>query len=261
MNLRKRAKGSRRLSDPDFIEYDRHCRNSAEMYSETYSGAFEDTNNEAQFPNEPVVEDHEIASGDAIDENNAMPLRVLILIMRLRKILVYKKKLLTDFASISNCAEQFLSYSTECPAALQKHHSTIINRIAFINQCIEDYKKELYVYDPFLLSLVSKTFSIREECNIMAQQMVENCGETGLDGPIQNTNVLSTISKLTSFLLQTLRIRELMEMNRCIHPEAGLLSESLKEIEPLNAFDFLLSVQIPVKHMMDMNNFTHKRGQ
>ncbi|KAM4633159.1 protein lin-9 homolog [Polymixia lowei] len=193
------------------------------------------------------------AEGDTL---GGFPVKFLVQVTRLSKILTIKKEHINQLKDMNTEAEKLKSYSMPIGLDFQKRYATTVLELEQLNK---DLNKVLHEVQQFCCELApdqgmaqsDHPTELRRRCEEEAQEMVQQSSSLR-DGQQSATNPSLThlISRLTALLLQIKCLAEGGDLNSF---EFKSLSDSLndikKSIDPSNLSCFQNNVEIHVAHI------------
>ncbi|XP_020914931.1 protein lin-9 homolog [Exaiptasia diaphana] len=182
------------------------------------------------------------------------PIRFLILVTRLSKILLVKKECIEKLKEMNTQAEKMKSYQDPIDKDFQRRYACVVLELERLNKDLNDYLNGVQDYCQELapehgLHTLDQTVSVKRKCDKEAVHLVEeqNCKLGSLS--VKNQSTLKIINKLTSVLLQIKSLAE-NELNTF---EFKSLSDAVEEIkssiDPSNISCFQNHVEIHVAHI------------
>ncbi|XP_061668277.1 protein lin-9 homolog isoform X2 [Syngnathoides biaculeatus] len=193
------------------------------------------------------------ADGDTL---GGFPVKFLVQVTRLSKILMVKKEHIKHLKEMNTQAEKMKSYALPIKLDFQKSYATTVLELEKLNK---DLKKVLHEVQQFCCELSSDQGTLpsdhpadlRQHCEDKAQQMVQ-LSDASKDGQQNATHGSLThlVSRLTALLLQIKCLADAGDPNSF---EFKSLTESLNDIkasiDPSNLSCFQNNVEIHVAHI------------
>uniref|UniRef100_A0A1A7XIQ2 Lin-9 homolog n=1 Tax=Iconisemion striatum TaxID=60296 RepID=A0A1A7XIQ2_9TELE len=184
------------------------------------------------------------AEGDTL---GGFPVKFLVQVTRLSKILMIKKEHIKHLKEMNTEAEKLKSYSLPIDLDFQKRYATTVLDLEQLNK---DLNKVLHEVQQFCCDLApdqgmvpaDHPTELRRRCEEEAQQMVQQSGP--------NPSLTHLISRLTALLLQIKCLADGGDLNSF---EFKSLTDSLNDIkasiDPSNLSCFQNNVEIHVAHI------------
>lgn len=193
------------------------------------------------------------AEGDTL---GGFPVKFLVQVTRLSKILMIKKEHIKHLKEMNTEAEKLKSYSMPIDLDFQKRYATTVLELEQLNK---DLNKVLYEVQQFCCELApdqgmvpaDHPTELRRRCEDEAQQMVQ-LSNSLKDGQqiVTNPSLTQLISRLTALLLQIKCLADGGDLNSF---EFKSLTDSLNDIkasiDPSNLSCFQNNVEIHVAHI------------
>uniref|UniRef100_A0A671XGC5 Lin-9 DREAM MuvB core complex component n=1 Tax=Sparus aurata TaxID=8175 RepID=A0A671XGC5_SPAAU len=193
------------------------------------------------------------AEGDTL---GGFPVKFLVQVTRLSKILMIKKEHIKHLKEMNTEAEKMKSYSMPIDLDFQKRYATTVLELEQLNK---DLNKVLHEVQQFCCDLApdqgmvpaDHPTELRRRCEEEAQQMVQLSNSTK-DGQqsVTNPSLTHLISRLTALLLQIKCLADGGDLNSF---EFKSLTDSLNDIkasiDPSNLSCFQNNVEIHVAHI------------
>ncbi|KAM8832739.1 protein lin-9 homolog isoform 1-T1 [Spinachia spinachia] len=193
------------------------------------------------------------AEGDTL---GGFPVKFLVQVTRLSKILMIKKDHIKNLKEMNTEAEKLKSYSMPIDLDFQKRYATTVLELEQLNK---DLNKVLHEVQQFCCELApdqgmvpaDHPTELRRRCEDEAQQMVQlsNSLKDGQQG-VTNPSLTHLISRLTALLLQIKCLADGGDLNSF---EFKSLTDSLNDIkasiDPSNLSCFQNNVEIHVAHI------------
>ncbi|XP_031571520.1 protein lin-9 homolog [Actinia tenebrosa] len=182
------------------------------------------------------------------------PIRFLILVTRLSKILLVKKECIEKLKEMNTQAEKMKSYQEPIDKDFQRRYACVVLELERLNKDLNYYLNDVQDYCQDLapdhgLRALDQTISVRRKCDKEAIEMIQeqNAKLGGL--AVKKQSTLDIVTKLTSILLQIKSLAE-NELNTF---EFKSLSDAVEEIkttiDPSNESCFQNHVEIHVAHI------------
>ncbi|KAJ8270514.1 hypothetical protein GJAV_G00115800 [Gymnothorax javanicus] len=193
------------------------------------------------------------AEGDTL---GGFPVKFLVQVTRLSKILMIKKEHIKQLKEMNAEAEKLKSYSIPIGFEFQKRYATIVLDLEQLNKDLNKVLHEVQQYCYELapdqgMQAANQPTDLRRRCEDQAQEMVRQANaHPGGQPCIRNQSLSDLISGLTALLLQ---IKCLAEGNDLNSFEFKSLTDSLNDIK--NSIDdsnlscFQNNVEIHVAHI------------
>ncbi|KAM8846877.1 protein lin-9 homolog [Synchiropus picturatus] len=184
------------------------------------------------------------------------PVKFLVQVTRLSKILMIKKEHIKHLREMNTEAEKLKSYAIPIDRDLQKRYATTVLDLEQLNK---DLTKVLHEVQQFCCELApdqgmapcEHPTELRRHCEEEAQQMVQmtNCLKNG-EPSVKNPELTQLISRLTALLFQIKCLADGGDLNSF---EFKSLTDSLNDIkasiDPSNLSCFQNNVEIHVGHI------------
>ncbi|XP_074542119.1 protein lin-9 homolog [Halichoeres trimaculatus] len=193
------------------------------------------------------------AEGDTL---GGFPVKFLVQVTRLSKILMIKKEHIRHLKEMNTEAEKLKSYSMPIDLDLQKRYATTVLELEQLNK---DLNKVLHEVQQFCCELApdqgmvpaDHPTELRRRCEDEAQHMVQLSSSVKDGQPaVTNPSLTHLISRLTALLLQIKCLADGGDLNSF---EFKSLTESLNDIkasiDPSNLSCFQNNVEIHVAHI------------
>ncbi|XP_076362238.1 protein lin-9 homolog [Tachypleus tridentatus] len=213
-----------------------------------------------QLDNDPLLAGSPIKPGLSIKEGDTVggfPVKFLLLMVRLTKILSLKKLKISELKKMNTEAEKMCSYQQPIPLEFQKRYASIILEFEKMNK---DLNEHLLEVQQFCLEIapeqglqpVVQPDMVRQKCLQEAKDIVKKWNNTGQNTQlVRNEKILDLVANLTSLMLQVKNLAE----NDLNSFELKSLSDSLLEIqtgiEPQNLSVFQNEVEIHINHIQE----------
>ncbi|CAI4231096.1 unnamed protein product [Auanema sp. JU1783] len=189
------------------------------------------------------------------DKVGNFPVRMLVILVKLSKLIELKKKYIRQLCELNNEAERANLLTDVYHPTFQEKYAQVVIDLESINKQISMYLQGIQEYNTQLIpqlsevNLANRPDSLRRITTTHAQQIVKHCNQ-GLN--VQNARAISLITSLTSLLLQ---IRTLGQQ-KLTPLDMQTLAESIKEIRgmvsPKNAAWFQDHVEVHMKQIHNM---------
>ncbi|KAM3860892.1 protein lin-9 homolog [Diretmus argenteus] len=193
------------------------------------------------------------AEGDTL---GGFPVKFLVQVTRLSKILMIKKEHIKHLKDMNTEAEKLKSYSMPIGLDFQKRYATTVLELEQLNK---DLNKVLHEVQQFCCELApdqgmapaDRPTELRRRCEEEAQEMVQQSNSLR-DGQqsVTNSSLTHLISRLTALLLQIKCLADGGDLNSF---EFKSLTDSLNDIktslDPSNLSCFQNNVEIHVAHI------------
>ncbi|XP_044025715.1 protein lin-9 homolog isoform X1 [Siniperca chuatsi] len=193
------------------------------------------------------------AEGDTL---GGFPVKFLVQVTRLSKILMIKKEHIKHLKEMNTEAEKLKSYSMPIDLDFQKRYATTVLELEQLNK---DLNKVLHEVQQFCCELApdqgmvpaDHPTDLRRRCEDEAQQMVQLSNSLKDGQPsVTNPSLTQLISRLTALLLQIKCLADGGDLNSF---EFKSLTDSLNDIkasiDPSNLSCFQNNVEIHVAHI------------
>ncbi|CAG5928047.1 unnamed protein product [Menidia menidia] len=194
--------------------------------------------------------------GSEEDTLGGFPVKFLVQVTRLSRILMIKKEHIKHLKELNTEAEKLKSYSMPIDHEFQKRYATIVLELEQLNK---DLNKVLHEVQQFCCDLApdqgmvpaDHPTELRRRCEEEAQQMVQltNSQRDGQQS-VTNPSLTHLISRLTALLLQIKCLADGGDLNSF---EFKSLTDSLNDIkasiDPSNLSCFQNNVEIHVAHI------------
>lgn len=222
-------------------------------------GPYQSTSTPVLMDNDPLINQSPWKSklpGAEGETLGGFPVKFLVQVTRLSKILMIKKDHIKHLNGMNTEAEKLKSYAMPIDVDFQKRYATTVLELEQINK---DLDKVLQEVQQFCCELapdqgmvpVDHPTELRRRCEEEAQQMVQLSNSLN-DGQqsVSNTNLTQLISRLTALLLQIKCLADGGDLNSF---EFKSLTESLNDIkasiDTSNLSCFQNNVEIHVAHI------------
>ncbi|KAI6224369.1 DIRP domain-containing protein [Aphelenchoides fujianensis] len=167
------------------------------------------------------------------------PLRMLVIMVKLFKVLEHKKILIQNLTWLNDEGEKMQMMTQMYPSAFQERYAEILRELEAVNRLLESYMNGIEEYNDLLVTNLAapqptdKPDQLRKTTNAHATQLVKHCNAT-------------------------LNIRQLgVERKHHVHYELSILAETLNqmkaEISPNNVGCFQDCVEVHLKQVYLMN--------
>lgn len=188
------------------------------------------------------------------------PVRMLVILVKVSKLLEIKKKLVKTLTELNNEAEKESILTDVYTSVFQERYARTVVDLETINRQVNIYLNGIQDYNTQLLpqlsevSISARPEALRRMCTSHASQIVKHCNQS-LN--VTNTQALRLITALTSLLLQ---IRSLGQQ-KMTPMDLTALNDSINEIHqmisPRNHNCFQDHVEV---HMRQVHNVMLKSG-
>lgn len=178
------------LKSPKFLEILGH------QVAEALGGKAETVNNQTFTP-----DNEDVSSGQ-------YPIKLLALMVRVSKILAYKKKKIYELKSMNDEVERLQSLDQKVPIELKKSYASIILDLEKLNNDLDDHLKAVQIYSSELsidTSCIPDPDLIRQRCNNEAKEIIE---DTLPDYEISNEASISVITHMMSLMFHLKSLSE-----------------------------------------------------
>ncbi|XP_062324272.1 protein lin-9 homolog [Osmerus eperlanus] len=195
-------------------------------------------------------------AGTEGDTLGGFPVKFLVQVTRLSKILMIKKEHIKHLKDMNTEAEKMKSYSMPIGLDFQKRYATTVLELERLNK---DLNKVLHQVQQFCCELApdqgmapaDRPTELRRRCEEEAQEMVQQTNSLRDEQQcVSNPNLTHLISGLTALLLQIKCLAEGGDLNSF---EFKSLTDSLNDIkssiDPSNLSCFQNNVEIHVAHI------------
>ncbi|CAD6198537.1 unnamed protein product [Caenorhabditis auriculariae] len=181
------------------------------------------------------------------------PLRFLVILVKLSKLIEVKKKLCRQLSEMNSEAEKMNLQTSHYPEAFKEKYALVIVELDAVNRQIQNYLQSIQEYSnhftaPNTEPMHLKPEILRRNCDLQASQIVQHCNQ-GLN--VDNRHALSLISSLTSLILQV----RTMGQQKISSLDLQSLNEAINEIKtkisPKNGPWFQDHVEV---HMKQIHN-------
>ncbi|CAH1786394.1 unnamed protein product [Owenia fusiformis] len=179
------------------------------------------------------------------------PIKFLVLVTRLSKILTIKKEKVKELREMNTQAEKMKSYVEPITIDFQKKYAGLVLELERLNKDLNDYLNQIQELVPDTgMNVVDQPNEIKQKCDNEAEQIVKSTNASqGYKRMAKNDNSLELITKLTSIMLQIKTFAE----NDSNSFEFKSLQDTLTEIkgslDPNNLGVFQNNVEIHVNHI------------
>lgn len=183
------------------------------------------------------------------------PVRMLVILVKLAKLIEFKKGFVKQLADLNTEAEKMNLLSNSYPVAFQAKYAQLVINLEGLNNQMKSYLNGVNEYITQLLPQLSEVTvtarpeALRKLCQTHAVQIVKHCNN-GLN--VKTKRALDLITSLIALLLQ---VRSLGQQ-RCTAYDLHTLSESLSDIRklirPSNAAAFQDYVEVHMKQIHNM---------
>ncbi|KAL3124100.1 hypothetical protein niasHT_004689 [Heterodera trifolii] len=159
------------------------------------------------------------------------PVRMLVILVKLCKVVEYKKKLVTNLTVMNDYAEKMNLLGNSYPHEFKVQFAQLVIDLESVNRLFRIYFAALHSHYAKLLPHLSEPQPsdrpefLRKQCNTTAYQIVKHCN-TELN--VRNKRILQLITALASLMLQ---LRTIGAQNKKFtSSDMNLLRESMKQI-------------------------------
>uniref|UniRef100_T1IXW4 DIRP domain-containing protein n=1 Tax=Strigamia maritima TaxID=126957 RepID=T1IXW4_STRMM len=182
------------------------------------------------------------------------PIKFLVLVVRLSKILDVKKEKIRQLREMNTQAEKMKSYQEPITIDFQKRYAGVVLELDKLNKDLNEYLQQVQQYCQEIapeqgLEPMNQNSKLREKCEEESIDLVENENNALGRKGVQNERVLKLVTRLTALMLQIKCLAE----NDLNSFELKSLSESLAEIqdnvEKNNLRTFQNNVEVHVNHI------------
>ncbi|KJH46970.1 dirp [Dictyocaulus viviparus] len=201
-----------------------------------------------------------VTSGRTDEKVGNFPVRMLVILVKVAKLLEIKKKLVKTLTELNNEAERESILTDVYTPVFQERYARTVVDLETVNRQINIYLNGIQEYNTQLLpqlsevSISARPEALRRMCASHANQIVKHCNQ-GLN--VTNAQALKLITALTSLLLQ---IRSLGQQ-KMTPMDLTALNDSINEIHqmisPKNYNCFQDHVEV---HMRQVHNVMLKSG-
>nr|CAD2176493.1 unnamed protein product [Meloidogyne enterolobii] len=185
------------------------------------------------------------------------PVRMLVILVKLCKVLETKKQLISNMISMNDCAERMNLFGGKYPHEFKIKFAQIILDLETVNKLLESYMSSIHLHYNALIPHLSNPTPMdrpeifRKTCNTHAFQIVKHCNS---ELNVRNKRILHLITSLISLLLQLRTIGA--EKKRLSPLDSQIFAESLKQIRlhiaPKNAAAFQDYIEVHMKQILKM---------
>ncbi|VDM57569.1 unnamed protein product [Angiostrongylus costaricensis] len=208
----------------------------------------------------PVTLSSFVFSTESNEKVGNFPVRMLVILVKVAKLLEIKKKLVKTLTELNDEAERESILTDVYTSVFQERYARTVVDLETINRQVNIYLSGIQDYNTQLLpqlsevSISARPEALRRMCTSHANQIVKHCNQ-GLN--VTNTKALRLITALTSLLLQ---IRSLGQQ-KMSPMDLTALNDSVNEIHqmisPRNYNCFQDHVEV---HMRQVHNVMLKSG-
>ncbi|CAD5213474.1 unnamed protein product [Bursaphelenchus xylophilus] len=199
------------------------------------------------------------AVGPRDDKVGNFPLRMLVIMVKLFKVLSHKQTLIMNLKLMNDRAERLQMVSNKYPITFQERYAEILTELELANRLLDSYLNGIEEYNELLVTNLNeplpsdKPDQLRKHSQAHSAQIVKHCNASL---HVKNKDVLGLISRLTAILLQ---IRQLgQNRNQHSNYELNVMAESLNQLKatvhPRNIGIFQDCVEIHMKQIFLMMN-------
>ncbi|KAL9955438.1 hypothetical protein ACROYT_G036766 [Oculina patagonica] len=201
------------------------------------------------------------------------PIRFLILVTRLSKILLVKKECIEKLRDMNTQAEKMKSYQEPIDKEFQRRYAAVVLELERLNRDLNEYLTGVQEYCQELapeqgVQSMDQPTSVKRRCDEEATKVVEENNATMGLSAITSQPLIQIVSSLTSLMLQ---IKSLAENDLNTFEFKSLtdaVDEIKKSIDPSNISCFQNNVEIHVAHiqsglsqMGNLHAFSSSTGQ
>lgn len=181
------------------------------------------------------------------------PVKFLVTLVRLHKILAVKKKKIYELKSMNNEAEKFRSMQQPLPIEFQKHYAHTVLDLEKLNVDLNEHLKTVQTFASDLVS--ESTVGLNSmQPEILKQRLFEEAKDFAerslLNISVKNEKSLNTIAQLLSVVLH---LRNFSDAEEVSSFELKTLTEAVQETKsnllPENRDSFESQVEIHVNHI------------
>lgn len=182
------------------------------------------------------------------------PIRFLILVTRLSKILLVKKECIEKLREMNTQAEKMKSYQEPIDKEFQRRYASVVLELERLNKDLNEYLTGVQEFCQELapeqgVQSMDPSSSVKRRCDEEATKVVEdNNANMGLNA-LTSEPLVQIVSSLTSLMLQ---IKSLAENDLNTFEFKSLsdaVDEIKKTIDPSNISCFQNNVEIHVAHI------------
>ncbi|XP_058948836.2 protein lin-9 homolog isoform X1 [Pocillopora verrucosa] len=182
------------------------------------------------------------------------PIRFLILVTRLSKILLVKKECIEKLREMNTQAQKMKSYQEPIDKEFQRRYASVVLELERLNKDLNEYLTGVQEYCQELapeqgVQSMDPSISVKRRCDEEAARVVEdNNANMGLNA-LASPPLVQIVSSLTSLMLQ---IKSLAENDLNTFEFKSLsdaVDEIKKTIDPSNISCFQNNVEIHVAHI------------
>uniref|UniRef100_A0A183C4E1 DIRP domain-containing protein n=1 Tax=Globodera pallida TaxID=36090 RepID=A0A183C4E1_GLOPA len=184
------------------------------------------------------------------------PVRMLVILVKLCKVVEYKKKLVSNLTVMNDYAEKINLLGSTYPLEFKVQFAQLVIDLETVNRLFRNYLVALQTHYTTLLPHLSEPHLsdrpelLRKQCNTTAYQIVKHCNS---ELNVRNKRILQLITSLASIMLQ---LRNIGAQNKKFTAsDMNLLSESLKQIRaqitPQNAAAFQDYVEVHMRQILN----------
>ncbi|XP_067045220.1 protein lin-9 homolog isoform X1 [Acropora muricata] len=180
------------------------------------------------------------------------PIRFLILVTRLSKILSVKKQCIEKLKEMNTQAEKMKSYQEPIDKEFQKRYASVVLELERLNKDLNEYLTGVQEYCQELtpdqgVQSMDQSSSVKRRCDEEAARVVQqnNVGQVA----VTSQPLMKIVSNLTSLMLQ---IKSLAENDLNTFEFKSLsdaVDEIKKSVDPANISCFQNNVEIHVAHI------------
>ncbi|CAD5209662.1 unnamed protein product [Bursaphelenchus okinawaensis] len=193
------------------------------------------------------------------DKVGNFPLRMLVIMVKLFKVLSHKQTLVMNLKLMNDRAERMQMVSNKYPITFQERYAELLTELEQANKLLDSYLNGIDEYNELLVTNLNdplpsdKPDQLRKHTHAHAHQIVKHCNS---QVQMKNKELLGFITQLTAILIQ---VRELGKKSRDnVHYELSVMAESLNRlkgrISPKNIGIFQDCVEIHMKQIFLMMN-------
>lgn len=182
------------------------------------------------------------------------PIKFLVLVVRLSKILEVKKEKIRQLREMNTQAEKLKSYQESITVDFQKRYAGIVLELDKLNKDLNEYLRGVQQYCQEIapeqgLQPVVQTNVVRERCDEDSRDVVLAANLALGKKGVRSEKILDLVTSLTSLMLQVKCLAE----NDLNSFELKSLNESLSDIrlklDPSNLSTFQNNVEVHVNHI------------
>lgn len=139
------------------------------------------------------------------DRVGNFPLRMLVIMVKLFKVLDHKKSLVLNLQWMNDRAERMNMVVSGYPRVFQERYAEILAELDIANRLLESYLNGIAEYNELLVTNLNdpvpadRPDQLRKQAQAHARQLVKHCNHAL---QVKNPTALDVISRLTSIMLQ-----------------------------------------------------------